>query len=151
MRLGSQTLWGRFGSVPPTINGGAIHPQAAGNDAGAFTLVQKFYAAAAPPFEFFRGSKRSAHAKLDAPNGQKDALEAQLSIDAWGRMFGWNIVTSDHKTVLMIISDSEDGRSQDGSDDDLYLEVIWSNNEITNPLINVRSAKHGKTTLPELR
>ncbi len=68
MRLGSQRRGSLLGgALPPTIQRRAIHAQESRNYRWTLALRHQFDSTAPPAFEFFRGSNRSAHEKLDAP------------------------------------------------------------------------------------
>jgi hypothetical protein len=46
-----------------------------------------------------------------------------LRADGWGRRYHWQVFDRDGAKIIKITSDGEDGISQQGGGDDLYIEV----------------------------
>jgi hypothetical protein len=52
-----------------------------------------------------------------------DYEHSQLIADGWGRPFRWKVLHQGTDKVITITSDGDDGVSQDGSGDDLFIEA----------------------------
>jgi hypothetical protein len=69
MRLGCERGFGL--ALTPAVHRRPMHAQEACDACHAFPLAEQGDTTMAPPFEFFRCSKRSTHTRLDALTGQK--------------------------------------------------------------------------------
>lgn len=59
-----------------------------------------------------------------AKNGMH-GFDGGLVNDAWGRPFRWTVVESKGRTIIRVSSAGQDGKSQDGEGDGLYVEVTF--------------------------
>jgi hypothetical protein len=52
--------------------------------------------------------------------------EKEFECDYWGQQFRYVVIAKENThNIVRIISDGPDGISQDGDDDDLYVECRW--------------------------